>query len=640
MRKPLLFLGTLILSTAATASTTACNEPNLSKYNLKDHLVVTNLGTIPEEIPGTIPNDREIKTQLYNLNHSLDINHIIIKDRSDHSALVIGDGIFYNNDKIAVSYEETKIDISTIIIDNQDIGNFETDKQSPSSDAIKERLHQKYPQLDINHLLIENISKEKAVVKGDEKLYTKQVWITFSVDSAINLATIIKKDLSVETKGKSMATKEDIITALHDTYQEKLNINAIAIHDVPSATSVTISSTNEKIYRGEVIVNLHLDISVALKDVINNGLSKVAISNKTITENDVTKQLAKQYPTLKMNAIDVNLQSSNSVIIKSINKNIYTGDNLIINNLLIDLSSVVSNQLPTFHIPGQSQPNQTQLLTALQANNTNLSVDKIKIDKITDSSVTISGDGKFYSKDKVIINYDCDKLQFLSDVFHNLNLGTINTNGLLVPTVTAVTNAISTANPNLQMNALRFTKSDITDKTVVVSGDNISYKGSVVAHFAVENSNINIQELSYSHSETNAVGELKTTWTSPDITILANWTDYASDWSSFTKKFTKLSFGDKSYFSVYCNTYTDQKLSASELSINTSDISGDRNKNTLQLNYYYDGGIWGAFLQLDGYIHIWHDEANVYVSCNWSIDTVKCFRDRVWSINLQGANFS
>lgn len=229
-----------------------------------------------------------------------------------------------------------------------------------------------------------------------------------------------------------------------------------------------------------------------MQDVINQGLAKIAIRSKEITVADVKQALAKQYPMLKMNDIEVTLQDNNAII-KSLNENVYTGSHVVINNLLIDLSSVLTNNLSTFEIPGKNQPSHEQIMQALTKTNINLDVTKITIAKITDSSADISGDG-------------------------------------------------------------------------------ITYKGMVPVSFVVNDNIINIKSLSYNYRETNSVGSIKTTWASPDITLLPNWRDYALDWDSFTNKFNKLSFGDQSYFHVYCNTYTDKKLSGAKLSVATNDI--------------------------------------------------------------------
>lgn len=638
MKKQLSFLGTLLLSSAVTASTTACNNSIVVAKDLKDVLTKTNLGVVSEEHPGTIPTDSELKKKLNNFNLNLEIKAISIVDINEDSAVVIGDGIFYKNDQIKITYQIATIDIRTRIIEGKYIGHFATTgkQPTPTIKAVSDRIHENY-HLDMSHLIIENITNESAIIKGDNILYTHQVTVKFSTNDSVDLSTIIiHKDLIVKTNGKDIPANADIITALHDTYHEELNTDVIAI-EIIGATNAVITSTNQKIYTGKVVVNLNLDIRIPLQDVINKGLDKIAIRSKTITVADVNQALTKQYPMLKMNEIEVTLQDNNAII-KSLNKNVYTGSHVIINNLLIDLSSVLANKLPTFVIPGKNQPSQEQIMQALHTTNINLDVTKITIDKITDSSALVIGDGKFYSKDAIVVTYNCNKAELLSNILKHKDLGSIITNGLATPTKEQIMQAVKTKNTSLDITKIIIDK--ITVSSANISGDSITYKGTVAVSFAVNGNTINIEDLSYNHSETNSVGSLKTTWTSPDITLLSNWRDYAPDWDSFTNKFNKLSFGDQSYFHVYCNTYTDQKLSGSKLSVATNDISSDRNKNTLQLNYYYDGGFWGAFLQLDGYIHIWHDEKNVYLSINWSIDTIKCFRDRVWDINLQGAIFS
>ncbi|WP_342260880.1 hypothetical protein [Spiroplasma endosymbiont of Notiophilus biguttatus] len=641
MKKPLLFMGALLLSSAVTVSTTACNNPTIFKKDLKKDLIQTDLKIVPEEHRGTIPTDYDLKSQLFILNHELHTDNIIIINKTTNLAFVVGDGIFYNQDKIKITYQIQTIDIRTIIVDGASIGNFATNGQKPTVEAVCSRIQEKYSNLEMDRLKIDVISNKEATITGDDviPLYTGKVTVTFSTNDSVDLSTIInKKDLMVKTNGHDIPSNNDVMRALRDTYQEKLDTSFIAI-EITAANSATITSTNQKKYTGKVILNLNLDIRIALKDVINKGLDKIAIRGKVITLEDVNSALKKQYSRLNMNAIQITLQN-NSVTIKSINQYVYTGADVVINNLLIDLNSVLNNKLPTFNIPGQNTPSKGQLVSALKTANYNLDVSKIIVDKITDNSAVIKGDGKFYSNDNIVVTYDCDKTELLSDAFKNLNLGTIKTNGLSKPNIEEIKTAISKSNPNVKLDAIKFSEDDITNQQVTISGDETIYKGKVVADFTIDSSTINNNQLNYNYSETNSVGSLKTTWTSSDIPLLSNWTNYAPDWDSFSNKFSKLSFGDNSYFSLYCNTYTDQKLTGSQLSISTNDISNDRNKNIFELSYYHDGGFWGAFLELHGYIHIWHDEENVYVSINWSTDTVKCFRDRVWNINLQGVTFS
>lgn len=634
MKKSLSFLGALLLSSTVVASTTACNNPTIATNDLKDVLTKKNLGVVSQEHPGTIPTDSELKSKLFNLNNNLDIKCINIIKKTKENAVVVGDGIFYKNDQISITYQIATIDIRTRIIEGTFIGHFATSGQQPTIEVVTERIHQEYSDLEMNHLIIENITNQSAIIKGDNNVYTGQVTVKFSTNGSVDLNAIIKPDLTVKTNGKDIPSNDDIITALDNTYQEKLNTDIIAI-EIDGATRAIITSTNQEIYTGTVNVNLNLDIRIPLQDVINKGLDKIAIRSNTITLEDVKQALEKQYPMLKMNEIEVTLQN-NTAIVKSHNQNVYTGPDVIINNLLIDLSSVLTNELPTFEIPGKNQPSGEQIREALATTNINLDVTKITIDKITDKNAVISGDGKFYSKDAINVTYNCDKSEFLNNVLKDQNLGSITTNGLDIPSKEQIIKAIKETNPNIDGDKITVDENSITNTSAVISGDGITYKGMVTVTFFVNNGTININDLNYNHREVNSVGALKSTWTSPDITLLSNWRDYAPDWDSFTNKFTILNFGDESYFHVFCNTYTDQKLSGSELSVATNDISGDRNKNTLELHFSHHDS---AQIDLDGYIHIWHDEKNIYISINWSIDTMWCFRDRVWEVNLQGATF-
>lgn len=512
MKKPLLFIGALLLSSAVTASTTACNNLTIFKKDLKKDLTQTDLKIVPEEHRGTIPTDYELKSQLFILNHELHTDNIIIINKTTNYAFVVGDGIFYNQDKIKITYQIQTIDIRTIIVDGASIGNFSTNGQKPTVEAVYSRIKEKYSNLEMDRLKIDVISNKEATITGDDviPLYTGKVTVTFSTNDSVDLSTIInKKDLMVKTNGHDIPSNNDVMRALRDTYQEKLDTSFIAI-EITATNSATITSTNQKKYTGKVILNLNLDIRIALKDVINKGLDKIAIIEKVITLEDINSALKKQYSRLNMNAIQVTLQN-NSVTIKSINQYVYTGADVVINNLLIDLNSVLNIKLPTFNIPGQNKPSKEQLILALKTANYNLDVSKIIVDKITDNSAVINGDGKFYSNDSIVVTYDCDKTELLSDVFKNLNLGTIKTNGLSKPNIEEIKTVISKSNPNVKLDAIKFSEDDITNQQVTISGDETIYKGKIVADFTVDSSTINNDQLNYNYNETNSVGSLKST---------------------------------------------------------------------------------------------------------------------------------
>lgn len=70
--------------------------------------------------------------------------------------------------------------------------------------------------------------------------------------------------------------------------------------------------------------------------------------------------------------------------------------------------------------------------------------------------------------------------------------------------------AISKSNPNVKLDAIKFSEDDTTNQQVIISGDGTIYKGKVVADFTVDII-INNDQLNYNYSETNSVGSLKTT---------------------------------------------------------------------------------------------------------------------------------
>ena len=230
MKKPLLFIGAILLSSSVTASTTACNNQIILKNDLKKVLTQRDLKVVSEEHPGTIPTDYELKSQLFILNHNLRINNINIINKTNNFAFVVGDGIFYNKDKIKITYQIQTINISTRIVDGASIGNFDTNGQKPTMEVVYNRVHEQYPDLEMKHLKIDVISNKEATITGDLTLYTGKVTVTFITDDIIDLSSIInKKDLTVKTNGNDIPSNNDVMRALHDTYQKKIDTFFIAI---------------------------------------------------------------------------------------------------------------------------------------------------------------------------------------------------------------------------------------------------------------------------------------------------------------------------------------------------------------------------------------------------------------------------
>lgn len=640
MKKKLSIFSAILLTSAIGTSTTACAKQPFTKYNLKDDLTNLNLGLINEKTPGTLPTPNEILESLHNKNLSLDISKIILSNEQVNKVDVTGDGIFYTKDTITVTFQETTLNINNLIVEGTYLGKIAT-TSTVSNEQVKTAIKEQIHMIDVSHIIVDVIDNKTASVTGDNVVYNGMVNVSFTTDNSVALSSIIDstKPLVMVIPGQNVPTAAQVISKLHDMYQN-LDTNFININNI-TEVNATVNSTDETKYTGSLILTLQIDKSINLSSVINKGLSKVAITGKNITINDVIKALQKQYSTLNVNAINVKLSQDNkTVTISSTNPKIYTGAEVIINNLKIDLNSVLSLKLPEFIIPGESAPTTAQVKDALAKTNLNLEIDHVAITNITKTSVVITGDDKLYSNDVMTINYTCNTAIPLSSDFTNLDLGVINTNGMSYPTVEQVTSAISKANPNLNINAIRFTDSSISDHQVIVTGDGLSYQGTVTANFTVDSSTISVNGFNYNHTETNSVFSLKVNWIGIDQVVLDNWTNYAPDWNSFIAKFSKLSFGNDASFGIFCNNYCDNKLTGSQLDVDTTKITEDRNTIMFQEDYSYNGGFAGAVIELHGQLHIWHNATTIYVNYTGNADTLKCMRDRVLNVNLPSATFS
>lgn len=642
MKKILSIFSAILVTSTISARTSACVKPLSEKHKLKDDLTNLKLGVINEKNPGEIPTFQELLSNLHDKNLKLDINKINLSNIRVDSADVTGDGIFYTKDTLNVSFQETTLNINRVIVEETDLGKIVT-ASTVSADQVKTAIQNQIPAVDTTHIIVNVLNNKRATVTGDDIVYNGSVNVTFTTDNSVILSSIIDsgKPLIMAIPGQKVPTNTQIITKLKEMYKN-LDTNIINVSNI-TELSATIGSADQTRYRGTVNVTLQLDKRIDLNNIINKGLSKVAISGNSITSVDVIKSLKKQYSTLNIDAISVILSKNNkTATVTSTNKNIYTGADVVINDLLIDLNSVVlKTTLPQFIIPGKSVPTLEQIKTALLVNNPNLVIDNIIIGTPSSTSVNLTGDGDLYSKDDTVtINYTCDVAVSLDSVFTKKELGTISTNGIISPSVKQITTAISEANPNLNMKAINFSDSNISTNQVVVVGDGITYKGSVTATFTVDSNTISVGGFNYNHTETNSVGSLKVDWTGPTQVILDNWTNYASDWNSFTTKFSKLSFGNDALFGIYCNTYIDKKLTGWQLDVNTNNIGADRNVSMFQENFSHDGGFWGCTISLNAQLHIWHDATKIYVNYTGNCDTMNCYRDRVLNVKLPSATFS
>ncbi|WP_342219000.1 hypothetical protein [Spiroplasma endosymbiont of Amphimallon solstitiale] len=110
-----------------------------------------------------------------------------------------------------------------------------TNGQKPTVEAVYSRIQEKYSNLEMDRLKIDVISNKEATIigiTGDDviPLYTGKVTVTFSTNDSVDLSTIInKKDLTVKTNGHDIPSNNDVMRALRDTYQEKLDTSFIAI---------------------------------------------------------------------------------------------------------------------------------------------------------------------------------------------------------------------------------------------------------------------------------------------------------------------------------------------------------------------------------------------------------------------------
>ncbi|KNE88187.1 hypothetical protein PSTG_18418, partial [Puccinia striiformis f. sp. tritici PST-78] len=147
-----------------TIKTNGLSKPNIEE--IKTAISKSNPNVKLDGIKFSEDTDYELKSQLFILNHELHTDNIKIINKTTNYAFVIGDGIFYNQDKIKITYQIQTIDIRTIIVDGPSIGNFSTSGQKPTVEAVYSRIQEKYSNLEMDRLKIDVISNKEATITG------------------------------------------------------------------------------------------------------------------------------------------------------------------------------------------------------------------------------------------------------------------------------------------------------------------------------------------------------------------------------------------------------------------------------------------------------------------------------------------
>ncbi|MDQ7982758.1 MAG: hypothetical protein REH79_00875 [Spiroplasma sp.] len=654
MRKLLLVI--FVLTATSTSTISVVNYYIVKKNNfnknqlpkkINQFLTETNLGTIVPALAGLAPTPAELRDQLKIINPKLDINHIVITELTTTSALISGDGQVLTGSVVVSFVLAKEIDLISVIANDTFLGNVKTFGQpKPTSEQIIAKLTElkaKYL-INLTKITVEVISDSEANIIGDGDTYRGTVTVSFySVKSLLLKEVITNPKLGViKTNGLDFVNEKILKKALFENF-DILKVDKIDISNI-TRTSAIVTTNDPNIYVGDPItISFVIDMQIRFDQIlINHDLGKINLApNAQLTVSDIEIALKANglNSNLNLDYVDITNIQENQATISSIDQKIYLGDPIIVHYQIthsLNLKDLITNpNLGVIKVkPDQELPTQTQIIKALMPYNLDFTYLLLEIKSST--KAIISSTNRDIYTGTVTLEFSLDRSIELSQVLTTVNLGAIDTNGISTITEDLLRTAIINKNPNINLDYLTIT--NITNATAVVIGDNKHYLGQITVNFQIIKDQINF-DLKYHDDAKYLSGALDVPAHYGSTVTLINWTSYANSWDQFTNKFANLTFSDDSIVSLFVNTYVDKKLEGKDLTLQTNKITTDDNKKFFFLDYSYDGGFWGAYLNLEIGVQIWHNEDNIYLKSYWKMETKKCLRNRVYNVNLQNFSF-
>lgn len=647
MRKLISLLTIFITTSATPLSVVACG--NKQSNNINNLLTHTDLGVI-DSFGMAVPTQDELQQAVKDKNPAININALKFENQKDNSATVVGDGITYVGQKTVNFNLKNKIAITDIIPNGVHINTIvQTEgKPSPSEGDIINALQIEYAnKLNVDKISITDINNNQATVKSDGTTYTGTAIIIFDVNIVTELSKVITnpKIGVISTQGNDTPSVDQISTTLVTKFPT-LNPKAIKIDSITNISAIVTSGdygvyTLDSKITLSFITDKHMDFNKILQ---TTKLGSIHIDAKAQAPTSDQIKLALKAnninPNLNVNYIKVDNITPNSAQISSTDQSYYQGDPISVTyqiNKSSDLSLIIpeaNRDLGTFKFPADKKIPSIQDITD-KLSHYSLNWNKIIVQPITATSAVLSSNDQNVYTGTVTLTFKVDNSVALASVLQVTELGTINTNGLPMPSVDLLVQSIVKANSKVDSKYI--TVSDISATGAKVKGNNI-YHGTVDVKFTVENSKIAVT-FKYQEDGDYNPGALDHDYTGPTQTLLSNWTQYAANWDEFAKKFPNLTFDKNSTISLVCNTYTNQSISGDKLNINVNNINTDKNTKFFYMNYDYEGGFFGASVHISINIFVWHDDKNVYTNCFWHMSTSKCLKDRVYNVNLENPTF-
>ncbi|AAT75704.1 chitinase [Mesoplasma florum L1] len=458
------------------------------KQNLSSVLINTNLGNLQDNNASTI------QASILAKNSNLLASDISIDYITQTSARVnsSASGRYTGSVNVTFTIQVVKQNLSSVLI-NTNLGNL----QDNNASTIQASILAKNSNLLASDISIDYITQTSARVNSSASgRYTGSVYVSFTIQ-------VVKQNLSSVLVNTNLGSLQDNNASTIQASILAKNSNLLASDisiDYITQTSARVNSSASGRYTGSVNVTFTINGTKPEKTNLTN-----VITNKNITTvlpnadpDLILNALVKDNSKLNSNYVriyDAGFNSSSGwgwARVTSTNENVYINPKegyldltfeVDENLLAIDLASVITNT----NLGTLNKLDEITIKSQLSKLNSNLEVNYVDINNITETSaiVTSNSPSKYKGSVNITFKLDTSKAVPLSSVLKQTNLGTLSSTD-----ENTIKQVIKSKNPNIDINAIGIDSQSITiSNALVKSTDPTKYSGSVKIEYIIDTSN-------------------------------------------------------------------------------------------------------------------------------------------------------
>ncbi|AVN61022.1 hypothetical protein CG005_01805 [Mesoplasma florum] len=458
------------------------------KPNLSSVITKKDLGILSDN------NVLTIQQAVIKLNPKLTTKDINITSITQTSARVnsSASGKYTGSVNVTFTIQVVKQNLSSVLI-NTNLGSL----QDNNASTIQASILAKNSNLLASDISIDSITQTSAKVNSSASgRYTGSVYVSFTIQ-------VVKQNLSSVLVNTNLGSLQDNNASTIQASILAKNSNLLASDisiDYITQTSARVNSSASGRYTGSVNVTFTINGTKPEKTNLTN-----VITNKNITTvlpnadpDLILNALVKDNSKLNSNYVriyDAGFNSSSGwgwARVTSTNENVYINPeegylNLTFkvdeNLLAIDLASVITNT----NLGTLNKLDVITIKSQLSKLNSNLEVNYVDINNITETSaiVTSNSPSKYKGSVNITFKLDTSKAVPLSSVLKQTNLGTLSSTD-----ENTIKQVIKEKNPNIDINAIKIDSQSITTSNALVkSTDPTKYSGSVKIEYIIDTSN-------------------------------------------------------------------------------------------------------------------------------------------------------